>query len=153
MTRSARLLSAPLLALPVAARAQLSAPTSAPAEQSQLDRIEDKFDEVLRRLDHLQRQSPVAVGRQAGLLGHLQPSSLAPGEPPASSQAAYKPDAVAVAHLAPKDIDTLSELLADDVGGFIYEGGPITLTDICSRGVRYAGLSAWKSRAGCGPKK
>ncbi len=51
----------------------------------------------------------------------------------------YKPGALAVAHPAPKDVNSLSEVPADAVGGFVYEGGPIALTDIRTRGVRYAG--------------
>lgn len=46
---------------------------------------------------------------------------------------------MAVAHPAPKDVNSLSEVPADTVGGFVYEGGPLALTDIRSRGVRYAG--------------
>jgi len=33
----------------------------------------------------------------------------------------------------------LSEVPSDSVGGFTYTGGPIALTDIRARGVRYAG--------------
>ena len=46
---------------------------------------------------------------------------------------------MAVAHPAPKDVNSLSEVPADDVGGFVYAGGSIALTDIRTRGVRYAG--------------
>ncbi len=138
MTRSALLLSASLLALPLAARAQSPAPASAATGQSQLDRIEGKLDEVLRRLDQLQ-QNPLRAVQGKATPSATSNYSPATGEPPASSQAAYKPGALAVAHPAPKDVNSLSEVPADDVGGFVYEGGPIALTDIRGRGVRYAG--------------
>ena len=138
MTRSALLLSASLLVLPLAAWAQSPTAASTAAGQSQLDRIEGKLDEVLRRLDQLQQHPSRAVQGQAKPSAASNPSP-APGEPPASSQAAYKPGALAVAHPAPKDVNSLSEVPADDVGGFVYEGGPIPLTDIRGRGVRYAG--------------
>lgn len=127
MTRYALFLSASLLAVPLAARAQAPAPT--PAGQSQLDRIEGKLDEVLRRLDQPHPQSSGAVQGQATSAGVSNPST-APGEPSALSPAMYKPSALVVAHPAPKDVNSLSEVPADDVGGFVYEGGPITLTDI-----------------------
>ncbi len=155
MTRCALLLSAALIAVPLAARAQSPAPASAPVGQSQLDRIEGKLDEVLRRLDQLHPQPSGAVPGQATPSGVSNPSP-APGEPPAPALAAYKPGAVAVAHPAPKDVNSLSEIPADDVGGFVYTGGPIALTDIRTRGVRYAGpvgaeIQGWlrAKEAGC----
>jgi hypothetical protein len=54
-------------------------------------------------------------------------------------QAEYKPGVMVVARPAPKDINSLSEVPTDNVGGFVYQGGPIALTDIHSQGVRYAG--------------
>jgi len=65
--------------------------------------------------------------------------SPAPDTPPS---AAYKPGALAIVHAAPKDINSLSEVPPDSVGGFIYEGGPIAFTDIRTRGVRHAGAAA-----------
>ena len=65
-------------------------------------------------------------------------SSSAPSEAPASGPVNYKAGAMAVAHAAPKDAASLAEIPPDSVGGFIYEGGPIALTDIHTRGVRYA---------------
>ena len=135
MIRPALFLSACLLALPLAGHAQ--APGSAPPGQSQLDRIEGKLDEVLRRLDQPRPQLPGAIQGQ-GTLSGSNPSP-APGEPPAPSLAAYKPGALGVAHPAPKDINSLSEVPADSVGGFVYAGGSIALTDIRTRSVRYAG--------------
>ena len=65
--------------------------------------------------------------------------SPAPSAAPAASPAAYKPRTLAVAHIAPKDSNSLSEIPPDSVGGFVYEGGAIAFSDIRTRGVRYAG--------------
>ena len=138
MTRCVLFLSAALLALPLASPAQTTAATPTPASQSQLDRIESKLDAVLRRLDQLQRPPPGAVQSppvSAGASSSLPVS----GEPPAPPPAAYKAGALVVARPAPKDANSLAEVPADDVGGFVYAGGPVALTDIRTRGVRYAG--------------
>ena len=127
MTRGALLLAAASLALSTAARAQ----ATPPADQAQLDRIEHKLDEVLRRLDQTPSRPPeTAPG---------QPSS-GPARPPSPAlPVAYKPGALAIAHAATKDVNGLSEIPLDAVGGFVYTGGPIAFTDIRTRGVRYAG--------------
>ena len=135
MTRSVLFLMAALLTSPAVVHAQA---TTTPANQAQLDRIEHKLDEVLRRLDRLHLQPPGAVQSQATPSGMSNPSP-ASGPPPALAPAAYRPGALAVVHPAPKDINSLSEVPADDVGGFVYAGDPIALTDIRTRGVRYAG--------------
>ena len=134
MTRSVLFFAAALLALPAVVHAQATTP---PANQAQLDRIEHKLDEVLRRLDRLHLQPSGAVQGQAMPSG--MSTSPAPGPPPALAPAAYRPGALAVAHPVPKDVNSLSEVPVDDVGGFVYVGGPIDLTDIRTRGVRYAG--------------
>ncbi len=140
MIRSALLLSASLLALPLAGRAQSPAPASPTpaAAPSQLDRIESKLDDVLRRLDQSRPQPPGAAQGQATPSGGALPSP-APNQAPAASAQAYKPGALVVVHAAPKDVNSLSEVPSDSVGGFVYEGGPIAFTDIRTRGVRYAG--------------
>lgn len=133
------LLSAALLAWPLAGRTQPPAPApSAPLSQSQLDRIEGKLDELLRRIDQSRPQALGAAQGQASPSGASNPSAAA-GEPPAPSQAAYKPGTLAIAHAAPRDVNSLSDVPPDSVGGFVYEGGPIPFSDIQSRGVRYAG--------------
>jgi hypothetical protein len=58
---------------------------------------------------------------------------------PTASAQAYRPGALAIVHAALKDANGLSEIPPDSVGGFTYTGGPIGLTDIKTRGVRYAG--------------
>ncbi|MBN8901378.1 MAG: hypothetical protein J0H57_10130, partial [Rhodospirillales bacterium] len=116
------------------------APASpATAGQSQLDRIEGKPDEGLRRLDQLRSPPSGAAQGQATAAGGAAIPSPAPSAAPAASPAAYKPGALAIAHVAPKDINSLSEIPPDSVGGFVYEGGSIAFTDIRTRGVRYAG--------------
>jgi len=129
MIRPARLLAAAVLALPPAAHAQTPAPaTPAPSAPDQLDRIEQKLDELLRRLDQAHPQSSGAA--------NLSP---APGTASAAAPEAYKPGALAVAHAVPRDANGLADIPPDSVGGFIYDGGPIAFTDIRTRGVRYAG--------------
>ena len=85
-----------------------------------------------------QRQPPGAVQGHAASSA-TSSSSPVSGEPPAPPPAAYKAGALVVARPAPKDANSLAEVSADDVGGFVYAGGPIALTDIRTRGVRYAG--------------
>jgi len=141
MTRPALLLSASLLVLSFAARAQAPAavplPLSPPVP-SQLDRIEGKLDELLRRMDQ-PRPQPFEVGQGTVAAGAAPTSPAGLGNPPAVSGEAYKPGALAVARVAPRDANGLAEVPPDSVGGFVYEGGPMSLTDIRTRGVRYAG--------------
>ena len=76
MTRPALLLSASLLVLPVAARAQaptaVPPPSSTPAP-SQLDRIEGRLDELLRRMD---QPPPTALWGRPGRDGSCWGSNL-----------------------------------------------------------------------------
>ena len=103
-----------------------------------LDWIEQKLDEVLRRLDQPRNQP----------LGALQVGSASPSPPtpapaanglPAASLEAYRPGGLVVARAAPRDPNGLSAIPADGVGGFVYTGGPIPLNDIGTRGVCYTG--------------
>ena len=127
MNRPALLLSATLLIMTSAVRAEGPAP-NVPTVPSQLDRIEHKLDEVLRRLDQ-----PHTVAGAAAIPSPLPAAvSTAPPE-------AYKPGALAIAHTAPHDVNTLPDIPPDNVGGFVYDGGAIPFTDIRTRGVRYAG--------------
>ena len=127
MTRGALFFAAALLALSTTARAQ----ATPPAEQAQLDRIEHKLDEVLRRLEQVPSQPPETTR------GQIPSGSARP--PPPALPVAYKPGALAIAHAASKDVNSLSEIPPDAVGGFVYAEGPIAFTDIRTRGVRYVG--------------
>ena len=111
-----------------AASAQ-SPPQSATPDSAQLDRIERKLDEVLRRLD--------------GSAGRIvEAPSPAPSGSAASATVAadYRPGTLAVVHAAPTRASQLAEVPADSVGGFVYSGGALTLHDLSSRGVRYTGF-------------
>lgn len=104
-----------------------------PAPDSvQLDRIERKLDEVLRRLGASSAPPTAVPGPAAG-------GVQAPADAVAAEN--YVPGAVAVVHAAPSDARGLGEVPADSVGGFVYTGGPIALSDLSDRGVRYTGLA------------
>jgi hypothetical protein len=134
MMRAALLVSAALLAFSVAARAQTPSPATPAPPASQLDRIEQKLDEVLRRLDQLHAPP---VGTVQGTAGAIP--SPAPSVPPVSFPEAYKPGALAIIRAAPRDPNGLAAIPADSVGGFVYAGGLIPFTDIRTHGVRYVG--------------
>ena len=102
----------------VSARAQ----TPPASIDQRLDRIENKLDEVLRRLN-----AP-------------SPAPTAPAVPNAA-QASYQSGAVAIVHPAPDRPRDLQTIPADNVGGFVYDGGPVSLHDLSAKGVRYAGLT------------
>ncbi len=125
-------------ALSLAAYAQTPAPaTPAPSASGQLDRIEQKLDELLRRLDQSRPQPSGAVQGAVAAQGAAAASPV-PGAAPAALLEAYKPGALAVAHAVPRDANGLADIPPDSVGGFVYDGGPIAFTDIRTRGVRYA---------------
>lgn len=143
MIRPALLLSAALLAACSPAMAQTPAapatPPSAPATPAnQMDRIEQKLDEVLRRLDQPRNQPSGPFQAGSTVSAPASPTPIVSG-PPAASLEAYKPGGLVVARIAPRDPNSLSTIPADTVGGFVYTGGPIPLTDIATRGVRYTG--------------
>ena len=120
LRRPLRLLAALLPLVATSAAAQ-----PAPA-QSQLDRIEGKLDELLRRLPARHADAPVAA-----------PAGSSPA--PAIS-AEYRPGALAVVHPAPGVAAPLA-MPADTVGGFVFGGGTLRLDDLAGRGVRYRGLA------------
>ena len=97
-----------------------------------LDRIENKLDEILRRLN---AASPPPAGQTAP-----SPAPAAPAVPNAA-EASYQPGAVAIVHAAPDRPRDLQAIPADSVGGFVYDGGPVALNDLSARGVRYSGLA------------
>ena len=115
-------------ALSAPARAQQPPQRPATPDPTQLDRIERKLDEILRRLDG-------AEGKPGG------PPAAGAGAASSVSDASYRPGAVAVVHAAPTKASQLAEVPPDSVGGFVYTGGTLALHDLSSRGVRYAGLA------------
>jgi hypothetical protein len=117
------------------------ASASAQAPTTQLDRIEQKLDSILHRLDQLQPGQ--ATGAQSGPPSSVPSPALPPGGNSPSSPAAeaLAAGAVAIIHPAPITAAAAREIPADTVGGFIYTGGPVQLADLTDRGVRYAGLT------------
>jgi hypothetical protein len=127
--------SACLMAFSLGARAQTTASATPAPPASQLDRIEQKLDQVLHRLDQLRPPSPAAAqGATAGAI-----PSPAPSTPAAAPPEAYKPGALAIIRAAPREPSGLAAVPADSVGGFVYTGGLIPFSDIRTRGVRYVG--------------
>ncbi|HKN30066.1 MAG TPA: hypothetical protein VJY34_20190, partial [Roseiarcus sp.] len=92
-----------------------------------------KLDEILRRLN---AASTPAVGQAAPY-----PAAAAPAAPDTAAKASYQPGAVAIAHAAPDTPRALQAIRADSVGGFVYDGGPVSLNDLRAKGVRYTGLA------------
>lgn len=146
------------------ARAQDAAPgTTASSDaarqdqQDQLDRIEAKLDTLLQRLgngedinaagipapsgpsdparDPSTAASDAAARPRAGAGAEIAPT---PTDTPTEAES-YAPGAIAVVHAAPTQGQALGEIPADSIGGFVYAGGPIRLSDLSDRGVRYAG--------------
>jgi hypothetical protein len=104
-------------------------PAVAQAQPTQLDRIEQKLDTILRRLD----QMPASVA---------QPVEAATAGTLSSAQENLAGGALAVVHAAPATPAVAHEIPPDSVGGFIYTGGLLQLADLSDHGVRYAGLTA-----------
>ncbi len=128
MIRPALLVLAAVALIAMSARAQ----TPPASIDQRLDRIENKLDEVLRRLN---APSPPPAGQDAPY-----PAPATPAVPNAA-QASYQPGAVAIVHAAPDKPRDLQVIPADSVGGFVYDGGPVSLSDLSARGVRYSGLT------------
>ena len=114
-------------------RAQDARPGAVPdAGQEQLDRIEAKLDALLRHL------APEAADTGSDVeVAAPEPEDQSPEDSPET----YAPGAVAVVRAAPSEARRLGEVPADSVGGFVYTGGPMMLSDLSDRGVRYTGLA------------
>lgn len=130
----------PRISLVVATLLVSAATASAQTQPTQLDRIEHKLNLVLHRLDQIQAElrstrsaAPVAAARK-------------PPVPSVTSAADSSPEtmaagAVAIVHAAPVNPVSARQIPANSVGGFIYTGGTLQLSDLANHGVRYAGLA------------
>jgi hypothetical protein len=103
------------------------ASSSAQTAPTQLDRIEQKLDTILHRLDQGQAASAPSSPRSATADIASAPETLAGG-------------ALAIIHAAPATAAAAHEIPPDSVGGFVYTGGPLQLADLADHGIRYAGL-------------
>ncbi len=123
-------------------------------EQEQLDRIEQKLDRVLERLDAVEAPKQPSKASAAALPSPSEPArssstlpSMRAGVASDKAQAetdgaAYQAGAVVIAHAAPAHASALPEIPSDSIGGFVYTGGAIPLHDLSAKGVRYTGLAA-----------
>ena len=114
----------------MAGPAKAQSPLPVTPDPAQLDRIERKLDDILRRLDG-------SAGRTVEAPSPAPSGSAAP----ASGVTGYRPGALAVVHAAPTRAAQLAEVPDDSVGGFVYSGGTLMLHDLSSRGVRYTGFA------------
>lgn len=118
-----------------------NAPTD--TTDQRLERIERKLDALLRRLD---APSTVGADQRPPLPAPDKGStSQKPGALPAAAGTdgtSYEPGAVAIARIAPAKTDGLSDVPADSVGSYVYQGGDIALNELSRNGVRYTGLAA-----------
>jgi hypothetical protein len=107
------------------------APVFAQTAPSQLDRIEQKLDTILHRLDQM----------QSGQADGTPPTASAAAPALSSAPETLMGGALAIIHAAPETPTAAQEIPPDSVGGFIYTGGPLQLADLTDHGVRYAGLT------------
>ena len=75
-----------------------------------------------------QPASPPPAGQDAP-----SPAPAAPAVPN-TAHSSYQPGAVAIVHAAPDKPRDLQAIPADSVGGFVYDGGPVSLNDLGSWG-------------------
>ncbi len=117
----------------LAAGTALTGVTSAFAQTAptQLDRIEQKLDTILHRLDQM----------QPGQADGTQPTAAAAAASLSSAPETLAGGALAIIHAAPDTPTAAQEIPPDSVGGFIYTGGPLQLADLTDHGIRYAGLT------------
>jgi hypothetical protein len=121
----------PVLALLVGSTVLAGAVSaSAQSPPTQLDRIEQKLDAMLRRLDQLEPEQAAGTrpAPSTGTAVSSAPETLAGG-------------AMAIVRAAPATPVAAHEIPPDSVGGFIYTGGQLQLADLADHGVRYTGLA------------
>jgi hypothetical protein len=106
-----------ILAVGIALSGITSASAQAPPP-TQLDRIEQKLDTILRRLE------PPPSGQALSARSAPSTSASGPTASPASAPSAetLAGGAVAIIHPAPVTPAAAREIPADSVGGFIYTG-------------------------------
>ena len=122
-----------------------TAAASAQAPPTQLDRIEQKLDAILHRLDEA-RPSSSAPSPSASSAAEAERPATPPAPGTAPSAPASPPDvlaagALAIIHPAPATTSAAREIPADSVGGFVYTGGSLQLADLKDHGVHYTGLT------------
>ncbi|MBZ9709842.1 hypothetical protein LB543_24345 [Mesorhizobium sp. ESP7-2] len=120
---------------------------NAPADttEQRLERIEHKLDAILRRLDEPATIDAGQTTAPAVQATQKSATSQKAGAVPAAAgtdSTSYKPGAVAIARIAPAKTDALSDIPADSVGSYVYQGGAIPLSELSRNGVRYTGLAA-----------
>jgi hypothetical protein len=113
---------------------------SAQSPPTQLDRIEQKLDAILHRLDE-SRPGPPAPSQSAPTAAESSPAPGAATSAPPSETNGLVAGALAIIHAAPGTALAAREIPADSVGGFVYTGGSLQLADLKDRGVRYTGLT------------
>ena len=125
----------------LAAISLLSGTTAASAQSppTQLDRIEQKLDTILHRLDET-RPGASAPSPSAPPAGQPERLAAPPAPGTATSASPSTPDvlapgALAIIHAAPTTALAAREIPADSVGGFVYTGGPLQLADLKDHGV------------------
>lgn len=122
----------PRLAVPAAGLSvEGIAPVFAQPAPSQLERIEQKLDTILHRLDQMQPAQADGTPPTA--------STATPGF--SSVSETLMGGALAIIHAAPDTPAVAQEIPPGSVGGFIDTGGPLQLVDLTDHGVRYAGLT------------
>jgi hypothetical protein len=114
------------------------ASASAQTPATQLDRIEQKLDAILGRLD--QMQPGQAMGANPAPLSSGSDHAASPAGSPAPAPEALAGGALAIVHAAPATPTAAHEIPPDSVGGFIYTGGSLQLADLADHGVRYTSL-------------
>jgi hypothetical protein len=108
-----------------------TAPVFAQPAPTQLDRIEQKLDTILHRLDQM----------PPGQADGTQPTVSA-AAPSLSSASEILAGGCPRHHSRrTRHANPAQEIPPDSVGGFIDAGGPLQLADLTDHGVRYAGLT------------
>ena len=119
---------------------------SAQSPPTQLDRIEQKLDTILHRMDEL-RPSLSTPAHSASAVVLFGPECSAPCPEPLLRQhrgrhrRLWPPVRWRSSTLRPATAVAAHEIPADSVGGFIYTGGSLQLADLKDHGVHYTGLT------------